>query len=724
MDDPGWHARRRAAHANEDDYPAFRGPDGRFRPVEQVLPLEEGFIGGMERFRTTITRTITFPIGKRRKRWRPHLVQSGYPFVHAPSPIPPPTAQGLHPSFNDSQRPQLSAIERSQTLKMRRMNPYLQFMCGPLLRYDTVDERGVWHGAALIVTADAGSIYEPSPAFTTTPGMDTRIELGPHPADPLAQPFQGLEGGEHFQGPNLQKQKVLGQEIYVYSGRGGTYTFWRFLIRIPLTQSEMKIQYTVNDGLEMDFFVPARNQTMRLAAYSCNGFSAGLNPDDFRGPGFQSGYDPVWVDLLAKHAERPFHVLVGGGDQLYCDGITREPELQEWVNHPKPEEKKKCPLTQEILSALDRFYFNHYCQTFRSGAFARANSSIPMLNMADPDDLQKAPIFNTIGSRGFFFYLLFQCFINVSVDGIDDRPGAHPMKSLILGGPGAYVPFPSHSFLTPIGPTAWLLMLDCRAERKLSQVCSQEEYKKVFQRLHTLPPGVEHLIVQIGIPIAYPRMVFLETALSSKFNPLITLGRSGSLGLKGFVNKFNADAELLDDLNDHWTSKYHKAERNWLIEQLQLFARHRRIRVSLLSGDVHCAAVGVLKTLRKGKKAAALNPELDHRYMLNIVTSMEAILYSRPPNGVLTMVSTLSTKRHRTLHYADTDEEMCPLFVKDTDGSKPKSQYIMGRRNWCSITLEQPTGELLFDIRVEKTKGHGETIGYPIRAPPPRWTPK
>lgn len=52
----------------------------------------------------------------------------------------------------------------------------------------------------------------------------------------------------------------------------------------------------------------------------CNGFSAGVNPDDFRGPGFDSGYDPVWIDLLKKHEEQPFHALVGGGDQIYCDG--------------------------------------------------------------------------------------------------------------------------------------------------------------------------------------------------------------------------------------------------------------------------------------------------------------------------------------------------------------------------------------------------------------------
>ena len=36
--------------------------------------------------------------------------------------------------------------------------------------------------------------------------------------------------------------------------------------------------------------------------------------------------------------------------------------------------------------------------------------------------------------------------------------------------------------------------------------------------------------------------------LSSKFNPLVTLGKSELLGLKDFVNKFNGDVEWLDDL--------------------------------------------------------------------------------------------------------------------------------------------------------------------------------
>lgn len=86
------------------------------------------------------------------------------------------------------------------------------------------------------------------------------------------------------------------------------------------------------------------------------------------------------------------------------------------------------------------------------------------------------------------------------------------------------------------------------AERKKEQVCSPGEYARVFGALNALPAGVEHLVVQLGIPIAYPRLVFLESALESKFNPLVALGRAGALGLSGFVNKFNAEAELLDDL--------------------------------------------------------------------------------------------------------------------------------------------------------------------------------
>ncbi|KAG7092398.1 hypothetical protein E1B28_008755 [Marasmius oreades] len=681
MDNPGWHAYRRAQR-DYFDHPPQRGPDGKY-PVEQITPMDESFIGG---FHPQMPSTPGPPLPPKDDTMFPHKAQ---------------------PVVSASELTRMSAIERSNTLRIARMTPHLQFMVGPLLRYDTVDELGIWHGAAMIVTADSGSIYEPHPTLfyewdpdqtvyfnapkKRKPEIGKPFDLGPHPADPHSTSVAvstSQTNGNVEHGPRHRQETALGQEIWVYGGAGGTFTFWRFMIHIPLEANEMAITYMVNHGQRMQFFLPGRNHNMRWASHSCNGFSAGVNPDDFRGPGFQSGYDPCWTDLLSKHSERPFHAMIGGGDQIYCDPLTREPELQEWVTRTKAEGKKRYPLSDEITNAIDRFFFSHYCKQFRSGAFARANSSIPMVNMC------------------------------VDLDGSDDRPGAHVNQSVIIGDQGPYVRLPSHSFLTYLGPKCYILLLDCRAERKKDQICSPSQYQKVFERLKALPDGVEHLVVQVGVPIAYPRMVFLESALESKFNPLVALGRNGSMGLSGFVNKFNADAELLDDLNDHWTARAHKRERNWLVEQLQKLALAERLRISFLSGDVHCAAVGVFKTL-KSKNGTELDAASDYRYMVQVVTS--AIVNTPPPNGVITMVSSLATKTHKTLHHIETDETMLPVFTNDTDGSPRRQKYIMGKRNWCSTVFDESTGDLVFDIRVEKEKGIGQSTGYPVRCPPPRW---
>lgn len=68
---------------------------------------------------------------------------------------------------------------------------------------------------------------------------------------------------------------------------------------------------------------------------------------------------------------------------------------------------------------------------------------------------------------------------------------------------------------------------------------------------------------------------------------------------------------------------------------------------------------------------------------------------------------------------ADELLDQLPLFVQDTDGTPSKGKFIMGRRNWCSIRLENSTGELSFDIRVERQKGVGETVGYVPTFPNP-----
>ena len=47
-----------------------------------------------------------------------------------------------------------------------------------------------------------------------------------------------------------------------------SFTFWRFMIQIPLGPCEMKVMYNINNGPPTDFWVPALGQNMRWAAYS------------------------------------------------------------------------------------------------------------------------------------------------------------------------------------------------------------------------------------------------------------------------------------------------------------------------------------------------------------------------------------------------------------------------------------------------------------------------
>lgn len=59
----------------------------------------------------------------------------------------------------------------------------------------------------------------------------------------------------------------------------------------------------------------------------------------------------------------------------------------------------------------------------------------------------------------------------------------------------------SHSLLTYLGPKVAMLLLDCRAERRLTQIVSPKTYQKCFNAISQLPRDVEQLVIQLGVPI-------------------------------------------------------------------------------------------------------------------------------------------------------------------------------------------------------------------------------
>lgn len=115
------------------------------------------------------------------------------------------------------------------------------------------------------------------------------------------------------------------------------------------------------------------------------------------------------------------------------------------------------------------------------------------------------------------------------------------------------------------------------------QILSEDSYRLAFDRCkrEIIEGETKHLIVLLGVPIAYPRLVWLENLLTSKaMDPIKAIGRAGMLG--NFLNKFDGGVEILDDLDDHWTSKNHKQERNWFIQDLQQLAAEKSVRVTIL----------------------------------------------------------------------------------------------------------------------------------------------
>lgn len=73
-----------------------------------------------------------------------------------------------------------------------------------------------------------------------------------------------------------------------------------------------------------------------------------------------------------------------------------------------------------------------------------------------------------------------------------------------------------------------MLLLDCRAERKKDQVCSKTTYDRIFAAIKKLP-ALKHLVVQLGIPIAYRTSSFfpspsLSLTLSSLERALMRSG--------------------------------------------------------------------------------------------------------------------------------------------------------------------------------------------------------
>ena len=197
--------------------------------------------------------------------------------LYAPQNTDPDNVSPLASSSHIQSISSMTALERSRNLRVAKMKPPLQFMVGPLLRYDTI-ENGIWKGAALIVSecafylyfysissllnygilthplweaSDAGSYYDPPPTLrfyydhslpapkfrrsthihrapsrATTPKRTPSnsyhsLQLSTSNSTSTSSPIQDAYGRVSEASPSTQAVAVTGQEIWVYCGNGG-----------------------------------------------------------------------------------------------------------------------------------------------------------------------------------------------------------------------------------------------------------------------------------------------------------------------------------------------------------------------------------------------------------------------------------------------------------------------------------------------------------------------
>ena len=346
----------------------------------------------------------------------------------------------------------------------------------------------------------------------------------------------------------------------------------------------------------------------------------------------------------------------------------------------------------------------------------------------------KCSVFRGIGSVSFKYYCLFQHHIpppkstyttsapqTTESQGVDGA-GADPAQlsdtfvlkkqstdpCFIIGkSPGPYIAQRSHSLFMRLGARLAFVGIDARTERTRHQVNYPETYDLTFQRVRSElssatagPNKVNHLIVLLGVPIAYPRLIWLENIFKS---PIIGPIRffSKRFGVAGdLFNKFDGQVDLLDDLDDHYTARQHKHERKDLILNLQSLAEDYNVRITILGGDVHLAALGRFYA----KPKLGIPVEQDHRYMANVISS--AITNHPPPKAVADLLA-----RRNKIHHLDhnTDETLMKMFDKDPGTSTKTANFnkvTMPSRNYAILSESYHPAKVSAVNGVSHTNGH------------------
>ncbi|KAG0246790.1 hypothetical protein B0O80DRAFT_496385 [Mortierella sp. GBAus27b] len=576
---------------------------------------------------------------------------------------------GSNPLLEDKEECDDCTVEAARQ-EYESIRPSSQFKCGPILRFqDIAVDRRRWIGSVLIVSDKEQ--------------MPPRLVI----RDPTKSRV-GHSQPQHLDAWNDNH-------------------FYRYDIQLTLMQHrEKRIEYwfetengeRVSEPQKWNFYVPAQEEAFNWAFYSCNGFTSDVEDPE---KNFH-GANPLWDDLLAAHDTKPFHTMVGGGDQIYNDDVLATPELKAWLKLDS-DARLDAEFNYEKIYACEKYYFDHYVQHFTTGTYSKALSLIPSVNTWDDHDIidgygsyppkyQLCEVMKGIGAVASRFYMLFQQHATAS---------SASQVGLLTGKSGK-----GWNVVTHFGKRTMVVLPDTRSERSKQTILSNHTYDLLEKEIRErLLPTTQHLVVVLGTPLVYPALKLFEEALEKLGDKLSRGSVVGKIfgKCKAFENVLGQfGPELLDDLVDSWACTIHTEEKKRLVEILQSIAVQRGVRVTFVGGDVHVGGAGRLFGTKSEDRLT------DPYDMVQIVSS--AIVNGPPPSAVITALHKASKTYKLNEH---TSEQMTEIFHQDVDGKTLEHKKLLNRRNWCEVRERITDQQLKFTLRVENPD-HVGTQKYPI----------
>ncbi len=507
-------------------------------------------------------------------------------------------------------------------------------------------------------------------------------------------------------------------------------TFYRYDLTCEMLDHERKVEYgVVEEGLTWEFTIPGKGYAPRMAYVSCNGFSDASGMRKLVRP-----ENAVWADLICNHDRnlRPqkngqdiylldkeqlwhetrthdkglqrFHLMLMGGDQIYFDSIWEDVKsLKHWVGLSRKEQlafKVSKTLDQEI----ERYYLGLYShrwlpsrrRAWNSDTYnldaADAMARIPTVMMWDDHDIfdgwgsysdamQNCELFKVMFRHARKAFWVFQTQHELKylpeLQYIDRYNVSHkdpqyqPINWEELKEKDQLaLPFlnaqPGFNYGHHLGPVS-LFVADLRSERSRTQVLGSNTWNAFHDWLNTINFGelkptrekCQHLVFMSSVPVAHPKLSLAE----------------------GLLDTFGQDHVLdsnADDLKDHWSHDDHEGERKRLLETLTEAAERHKLRVCIVSGDVHVAAWGsayrrdIPSTSNWAQIQQFTSSAVVHPSLVGVAERLFLFML----NSTASKVQSLDVQH-------SVEMMLFPGYNK----------YVMPARNWLALELDMGDGE-------------------------------